>query len=104
ADRCDRIGLIHRGHLLAVDTPAAITRAFDRPLLGVRVKDRYQALLALRRSKHAHSVYPFGDVIHYTDTRTDEPEDRLEKELRGFLAASGFADASVELLAPTVED
>jgi ABC-2 type transport system ATP-binding protein len=104
ATRCDRIALIHRGRLLAVDAPAAITRAFDRPLLGVRAKERYKALLALRRYEHAHSVYPFGEVIHYTDTRTDAPVDRLREELRSFLAANGFADASVEPLAPTVED
>jgi len=104
ADRCDRVALIHRGRLLAVDAPAAITRAFDRPLLGVRAKERYKALLALRRYEHAHSVYPFGEVIHYTDARTDEPVDQLEQELRVFLAANGFADAFVEPLAPTVED
>jgi ABC-2 type transport system ATP-binding protein len=104
ANRCDRIALIHRGRLLAVDAPAAITRAFDRPLLGVRAKERYKALLALRRYEHAHSVYPFGEVIHYTDTRTDARLDRLEQELHAFLAANGFADASVEPLAPTVED
>ena len=104
ATRCDRIALIHRGRLLAVDTPAAITRAFDRPLLAVRAKERYKALLALRGYEHAHSVYPFGEVIHYTDTRTDAPANRLEENLRAFLASSGFADASVEPLAPTVED
>jgi ABC-2 type transport system ATP-binding protein len=104
ANRCDRIALIHRGRLLAVDAPAAITRAFDRPLLGVRAKERYKALLALRRYEHINSVYPFGEVIHVTDKRTDVPVDRLEQELRAFLAANGFADASVVPLPPTVED
>ncbi len=104
ADRCDRVALIHRGRLLAVDAPSAITSAFDRPLLGVRTKDRYKALLAIRRYEHAHSVYPFGEVIHYTDKRADAPVNQLDRELRGFLVASGFADASVELLAPSVED
>jgi len=104
ADRCDRVALIHRGRLLAVDAPSAITRAFDRPLLGVRAKERYEALLAMRRYEHSHSVYPFGEVIHYTDKRTDAPVNQLDQELRAFLAANGFADASVESLAPTVED
>jgi ABC-type multidrug transport system ATPase subunit len=104
ANRCDRIALIHRGRLLAVDAPAATTRAFDRPLLGVRAKERYKALLALRRYEHINSVYPFGEVIHVTDKRTDVPVDRLEQELRAFLAANGFADASVVPLPPTVED
>src|SRR5439155_2540330 len=104
ATRCDRVALMHRGRLLAVDTPAGITRTFDRPLLGVRVKDRYKALLALRKYEHAHSAYPFGDVIHYTDRRRDAAEDRLVSDVRDWLSTGGFADASVEVLTPTVED
>jgi drug efflux transport system ATP-binding protein len=104
ATRCDRVALMHRGRLLGVDAPAAITRAFERPLLGVRAKDRYQALLALRKYEHAHSAYPFGDVIHYADKRTGTAPERLAGDLTAFLMANGFADASVEPLTPTVED
>jgi ABC-type multidrug transport system ATPase subunit len=104
ATRCDRIALIHRGTLLGVDTPAGITGAFGRPLLGVRAKDRYKALLALRTYEHAQSVYPFGDVMHYTDARTDAPVDRITSDVKAFLDAKGFTDASVARLMPTVED
>ena len=104
ASRCDRIAVIHRGRLLAVDTPDGITHAFERPLLGVRAEQRYKALLALRTYEHAHSAYPFGEVIHYSDTRADQPIDRIRSDVKSFLAAHGFADASVEPLTPTVED
>jgi ABC-type multidrug transport system ATPase subunit len=104
ATRCDRIALMHRGRLLGVDTPEAITRAFERPLLGVRASDRYQALLALRKYEYAHSAYPFGDVIHYTDTRIGAPADAIAGDVKTFLTARGFSDASVESLTPTVED
>lgn len=104
ANRCDRVALIHRGHLLAVDSPDGIVRAFDRPLLGVRASARYQALLALRTYEHAHSVYPFGDVIHYTDKRTDARLEQLTGDVRAFLASHDVADATVEPIQPTVED
>lgn len=104
ATRCDRIALIHRGKLLGLDAPGGIIAAFDRPLFGVRAKDRYKALLALRKYEHVHSVYPFGDVMHYTDARVDVPADRIASDVRSALAASGFADASVEPMAPSVED
>jgi ABC-2 type transport system ATP-binding protein len=104
ATRCDRIALVHRGRLLGVDTPEAITRAFERPLLGVRAKDRYKALLALRTYEHAHSAYPFGDVIHYTDKRVGASLDAIVQDLKTFLRGKGFADASSEALTPTVED
>lgn len=104
ANRCDRIALIHRGHLLAVDSPDGVIRAFDRPLLGVRASARYKALIALRQYEHANSVYPFGDVIHYTDRRMDAPLEQLTADVRTFLASQGFGDASVERIEPTVED
>jgi ABC-2 type transport system ATP-binding protein len=104
ATRCDRVALMHRGRLLVVDTPDGITGAFDRPLLGVRAKDRYKALLALRQYEHAHSAYPFGEVIHYSDARGDAPVERIAADVTTFLAAKGFADATVEPLTPTVED
>ena len=77
ATRCDRIALIHRGRLLAVDTPDAHHRA---PSTG-RCSAFARASATRRCSRcahyeHAHSVYPFGDVIHYTDQRTDVAAER----------------------------
>jgi ABC-type multidrug transport system ATPase subunit len=104
ATRCDRVALMHRGKLLGLDAPSGIIAAFDRPLLGVHAAQRYKALLALRKYEHAHSAYPFGDVLHYTDARTDLPAEAIGADLKRFLDASGFSDASVEPLTPTVED
>jgi ABC-2 type transport system ATP-binding protein len=104
ADRCDRVALIQRGRLLAVDAPKAIAAAFDRPLIGVRAAPRYDALQALRRFPHARTALPFGDVHHYTDTRPEQGADALIPELRRFLESEGFADAELMPLTPTVED
>jgi ABC-type multidrug transport system ATPase subunit len=104
ADRCDRVALIQRGRLLAVDTPDAIARAFDRPLIGIRTTRRYDALLALREIPHARSVLPFGDVIHYTDQRADVGPDAVIGELQQLLRSKGIGDAEISRLTPTVED
>ena len=104
ADRCDRVALIQRGRLLAVDSPEAIARAFDRPLIGIRSAQRYEALLALRRFPHAHSVLPFGGVHHYTDERTELAAPALIGELRTYLEREGIHGAEVAPLEPTVED
>ena len=104
ATRCDRVALMHRGRLLDVATPLAITQAYERPLLGVRVRDRYMALQALRTYGYAHSAYPFGEVIHVADTRREQPAAALAAELQAFLTTAGFADASVAPITPTVED
>jgi ABC-type multidrug transport system ATPase subunit len=104
ATRCDRVALMQTGRVLGMDTPRAIAAAFDRPLFAIRVADRYKALLALRERPETHTVYPFGEVFHYTDARSDVAPDRIAREVSGFLADRGFADAVVEPATPTVED
>jgi len=104
ADRCDRVALIQKGSILATDTPARITQSFDRPLLAVIARDRYRALLALRRFPHAHSVFPFGESLHYTDARNDVSASRISDEVHAFLGEEGFADARVDPTPATIED
>jgi ABC-2 type transport system ATP-binding protein len=104
ADRCDRVALIQKGTILATDTPAGITSSFSRPLLAVTTPDRYRALLALRRHPHVHSVFPFGESLHYTDARDQMPYESLVADLREFLRGEGVADARIERTAATIED
>jgi ABC-type multidrug transport system ATPase subunit len=104
AGRCDRVALIQRGTLLAIDTPAAVASAFDRPLLAVSDRDRQRLLRALRAYPRTNSAYPFGESIHYTDVRTDAPTDTIVHDLREYLAREGLATASVAPTAPTIED
>jgi ABC-2 type transport system ATP-binding protein len=104
ADRCDRVGLVQRGRLLAIDTPAAVARGFGRPLLAVRVADRHRALGLLRGFPHARAVYPFGETLHYTDERPDASPADVARELGAFLSTSGIADAAVSPIAASIED
>ena len=111
ATRCDRIALIQLGRILAIDAPGRVAAAFDRPLFAIGADQvdapgayRYHALLALRDHPHTHTVYPFGDTLHYADDRRDLAADRIAGDLRAFLAARGFERATVTQIAPTVED
>jgi ABC-type multidrug transport system ATPase subunit len=104
ATRCHRVALIQRGMLMAVDTPAAIVAAFDRPLFGVRTTKRYEALRVLREYPHARSVYPFGELLHYTDDRGDSAPSAVQHDALEFLRARGITDASLDLIEPTIED
>ncbi len=104
ADRCDRVALIQRGRLLAIDTPGAVARSFDRPLVAVRSDKRHETLHALREYPHTNTAYPFGETIHFTDKRTDVSAAVQQAELRAFLESRGFGNLTVEPTAPTVED
>jgi ABC-type multidrug transport system ATPase subunit len=104
ASRCDRVALVQRGRVLAIDAPAAITASFDRPLLAVRTAQRYRALNALREYPETHSVFPFGETLHFTDTRADAPAERIARDLVAFLAARGIADVDARPTPVTIED
>lgn len=100
ASRCDRVALIQKGRILQVDTTANIIKGFPRKLFAVKTKRVYELLTVLRESSHTHSVYPFGEYVHYTDQR----EDVDTETLRTFLANEGHSDAHVAIAEPEIED
>lgn len=102
ANRCDRVALIDKGKLLAIDEPQALTQSFARPLLAIRASERYRALLALREFPHVHTVFPFGEALHYTDER-DADATSIANELHSFLAQQNI-DANIEPTRATIED
>jgi ABC-type multidrug transport system ATPase subunit len=104
AGRCDRVALIQKGTILATDRPEAITAGFDRPLFAVAAADRYGTLLALREFQHAHSVVPFGETIHYVDSRRDEQASTIRAEVLEFLEKRSLDHIRVEPIRPTIED
>lgn len=103
ASRCDRVALLDRGRILAVDAPSAIAASFDRPLIAVRAADRYAALMALRSYEHTHSVFPFGDTLHFADRRAAASADEVAAGVRAFLEHR-VRDVRVSPTAPTIED
>lgn len=104
ATRCDRVALMQAGRVIALDPPAAIAASLDRPLFAVHAASRQGALTALRSFPYVHSVFPFGDVHHFTDDRRDVPPETVMAELRRHLADQGVTDADVRPVSPTVED
>ena len=104
ATRCHRVALIQHGRLLAVDTPAAIVEAFDRPLFGINTPQRYDALRALRLHGDTHSVFPFGELLHYTDRRQGLAPEVIQKSVGDVLRARGIEVVSIDTITPTIED
>jgi ABC-2 type transport system ATP-binding protein len=106
ANRCDRVALVQRSRILTIDTPAAITASFDRPLFGIRAPaaERYRALQVVREYQNTGSIYPFGETMHFTDRRTDAPPEEIARELTAFLGERGLTNIDVAATTPTIED
>ena len=107
ADRCDRVALIQRGRLLAIDTPRRdrASRSTAR-CSRVRAADRYRALLALREYPHAHTRLSVRRVAAlHRRARATRRRRRSPRELRAFLAAQRLRRRSRSSRSPpTVED
>lgn len=104
AGRCDRVALMQEGRVLAIETPTALAASYPLPLYAVTGHDRLGMLAALRASPYAESVWPFGEVLHYTDTRRDVAPAELVREVEAVLAAGAIRDVHVAPIAATVED
>ena len=104
AARCDRVALMQTGQILAVGRPDELVAEYPLPLVEVRGRNRYRLLQALRKAPHVHSVYPFGETLHYTDVRADAGPDAVAGEVRAFARDLGFTDVSAAPAAPDIED
>ena len=97
---CDRIALIQDGTILQIDTPEAIIKHYPKAIYNVSADNMYQLIQSLKAYKHSHSVYPFGEFVHYTDKRKGfDPQ-----QLKRYLEEKQLAGISIEITQPTIED
>lgn len=97
---CDRIALIQDGKILEIDTPEAIVKHYSKQIYNVYASNMYQLITALNNYEYNHSVYPFGEFVHYTDRRTDfNPKDLFE-----YLEFQNLSDITIEKTQATIED
>ena len=104
AARCERVALIQHGRILDVADPRSFGARFDRPLLAVRSAERMRLLRALRALPDAHSVFPFGDAVHYAATRAGRDASAVAAEVQRALVEQGIHDAEVTPIEPGIED
>jgi ABC-type multidrug transport system ATPase subunit len=104
AMRCDRVALMQTGRILQIDSPGDIGARYPLPLVEVFGPDRYRLLLSLRKAPHAHSVYPFGTKLHFTDDRQGYDSNAVAAEARDYLTREGFESIEINPIAAGIED
>jgi ABC-2 type transport system ATP-binding protein len=88
AERCNRVGLLHQGRLLAVDTPRRVKRLMRGALLEIRGQDPRQMAAVLRASLPAGTVTLFGDRVHVLTGRATDGSGEVERLLAPAAGAS----------------
>lgn len=118
AERCDRVLLLDRGRVLALDTPAALRESLPGTLLEVRVDDPRRGRDLLRGHPGIAGASLFGEQLHVLVARRDAPAQGAEahgpagpdgveeaRMLVGQLLAAGGMDLQAARPAdPSLED
>ena len=99
ASLCDRVALIQKGQIMAIDTPQGVVGAFEKPLYAVRAKNMYQLIQDVREYSGTLTAFPFGTHLHVT-TATEQAIEPLES----FLNQKGHQEIEVITVDPTIED
>lgn len=100
AELCDRVALIQAGKILEINTPEAIVKNYPKSIYNVSANNMYQLINDLKAYEFNHSVYPFGEFVHYTDQRTDFNQD----DLKMYLEAKNLSNIEVDKTVATIED
>jgi ABC-2 type transport system ATP-binding protein len=100
AERANRVGLIHRGRLLACGTPDEVKRLMRGTILEVRSSSPRRATALLRERLRAESVGLFGDRVHVVSRDPEAAARRTEQVLE----EAGLSVFGIRRAEPTLED
>lgn len=100
AERCNRIGLIHKGKLLACGTPDEVKKLMHGTILEIRSSEPRKAASLLRDRLEADSVSLFGDRIHAV---TRNPE-KAALQVEEILTNARLKLVGIRIVEPTLED
>ena len=100
AERCNRVGLMHRGRLLALDTPRRVKSLMAGDLVEILVTEAWRARDVLAGVAEAKGVTLFGRRLHVVveDMARDLPA------VQAALEAAGLDPREARRIVPSLED
>lgn len=100
AERCHRVGLMHRGALLRTGTPDEIKAAMPGRVYRIAAPRPAAACRALRALWPASRLVLFGDRLHFWTPDGDDEARRCVRHLE----EQGLGPSAFEPAAPSLED
>jgi ABC-2 type transport system ATP-binding protein len=100
AERCHRVGLLHRGRMLFCDRPDELKRRFPGEILAVHTADPGRVRAVLSSAPGVRSALMVGDRVHLF---VDEAATRMA-DLRARLASARVVYDSIQPVPATIED
>lgn len=101
AERCNRVGLLHQGKLLAMGTPTQIKGMMNGDVVAIQSgKDAWAIQRLIQKHMDAANVNVFGDKVHVVCDRADE----VIREAGELIRSKGLTFESAAVIRPTLED
>ncbi len=101
AERCNRVGLLDHGNLLATGTPSEIKQLMKGQVLAIRSSDHAWDITRLvRAGMDAESVNVFGDTVHVVCEDAEE----TARSATDLIRSAGLEFESAGVIQPTLED
>ncbi len=100
AEYCDRLILMHRGKLVALDTAAGLRARMRQPLLAVVTDQPPQVVKALTGAEGVGAVTMFGRSVHAVVSDISRGRAAVVARLTG----AGLGWSTIEEIEPSLED
>jgi len=100
ATLCDRIGLIEKGKILSVETPAKIIASYPGKLYAIKAVNIPALLKNMSSYENTLSSYAFGEYIHVSFRDNWFNEEKIRKHLE----SKGLNNIIIKETQATVED
>jgi ABC-2 type transport system ATP-binding protein len=102
AEHCHRIAIIDAGRLAALGTTEELKAIFaGRPIIEIRSERPVDVMRLLERLEHVEKTSIFGTAVHAVLASRDP---NVPEAVRRGLADAGMPDASIAVVAPSLED
>jgi len=100
AEYCNRLVLMNRGKIIALDEPAGLRARMNEPLLEIRTPEPPHAVDALQKMKGVLEAAMFGRRVH----AVVEDEAVAKEAIPAAFAKRSIPIDSIERVAPSLED
>jgi ABC-2 type transport system ATP-binding protein len=104
AELCDRIALLQHGEILAMDTPAAICKQYDKALYAVKSEDMYRLIRDLRQHPGVEGCYAFGEYAHLAMHAPAQEQGRHITDIQTYLMGKNHDQVQVQPIEASIED
>ncbi len=105
AERCQRVALMDRGRLLALDAPGTLKEAFRGSVAEILARPKARAVELLRGTEGVGNVDPYGERLHAALPGVPRQDaDGAVRRLAETLREAGIAVESARPVLPSLED